>query len=131
MCFSVGSNQIAENRSHDLILASSVFTIHFVFVQREDLLFRFAIFCLQIYSFIQFIFICFLFLFHSNLNYFLPLATSFYYVPAEIAEEKVTILIVDCGVQLFLLKTSSSLVDFPYLGIKMSLIQPLPPATKP
>lgn len=48
---------MAENRSHDLTLASSVFTIHFVFVQREDLLFRFAIFCLQIYLFIQFIFI--------------------------------------------------------------------------
>lgn len=44
------------------------------------------------------------------------MATSFYYVPAEIAEEKVTILIVDCGVQRFLLKTSSSLVDSPYLG---------------
>lgn len=81
---------MAEKGSHDLTLASSVFTIHFVFVQREGLLFRFAIFCLQIYSFIQFIFICFPFLFHSNLL-FLPLATSFYYVPAEIAEEKVTI----------------------------------------
>lgn len=61
---------MAEKGSHDLTLASSVFTIHFVFVQREGLLFRFAIFCLQIYSFIQFIFICFLFLFHSNLLFF-------------------------------------------------------------
>lgn len=70
LCFSVGSNHMAEKGSDDLTLAGSVFTIHFVFVQREGLLFGFAIFCLQIYSFIQFIFICFLFLFHSNLLFF-------------------------------------------------------------
>ena len=84
---------MAEKGSHDLTLASSVFTIHFVFVQREGRLFRFAIFCLQIYLFIylfnSYLFV--VFFYFILIYYFLPLATSFYYVPAEIAEEKVII----------------------------------------
>ena len=62
--------------------------------------------CRFIYLFNSYLFV--FFLYFILIYYFLPLATSFYYVPAEIAEEKVTILIVDCGVQRFLLKTSSS-----------------------
>ena len=86
---------------------SSVFTIHFVFVQREDLLFQFAYFvCRFIYIFIQFIFVFYYYyLFHTTvIYYFLPLATSFYDVPAEVADQKVTVLVVDCCDQPFLLK---------------------------